>query len=257
MSLVAKFALGFLIFAAHSVKSEPTYILLIDQQAKDQCHKFDSTHFNERPIVRPNEGQDSYQPKAASTCTGVDPNIDMEKVLSEEHGHSAREFRTLSIDYISKANWSTETNNDPRIKYALEKIKKQNITFRYGIYANNAGLTERRQLEYIANLEATLRTLTFKLNVRKWLVADPVTCAQNSKTQRFAAITQRKSSNAYQYRRYPGPIISDLFAMDELGRCKLKDGMKTELASRWEHAIDQANERERKLDYESLLFLFK
>ena len=161
----------------------------------------------------------------------------------------------LDANGMGAVDWLPAGRGNARFVAAMDVARRQGGEFDYALWqpseADNALTVE----QYRNALIELIKMVSFKVNVKKWVVAPRAYCGARTGPSLDDANFRLVANPIYN--RFVGPRISDLGGAYQGGGCRFDAQGQRKVAYAWLAAIRQAETDSEKYQKESLLYYFR
>jgi len=138
---------------------------------------------------------------------------------------------------------------------AVDKAIAQNMVFDYAFWQQGFSDSRTDGASYRNDLRTVIRSISLKIKIRKWLVAQGGGCVPGGSPE-IAAI-QREVGLAHAINRFAGPNLTELAAVEVSADCTFSTGGQRKAARLWQASMRMADVDSENFQKESLLYYFK
>lgn len=257
MSLVAKLlCIFFLLAGGGSTYARDIHILVLGGGADANCHLH--SFGVETGIFQ--LGLDGAEKPASpaldgANCKGGSAWIPLGQALIQQGMAQKVVFMPIALPNTRARDWGPGGRSETLLKHAIGIANARRIVFDYAFWQQGFADRGTDEAVYRNDLRNVIRSISLKIKVDKWLVAQSGGCVPGG-ARKIAAV-QQEAGMAHSLNRFAGPNFSELTAAEVLDGCIYTASGQRRVAQLWLASMVKADVDDRKYQKESLLYYFK
>lgn len=232
------------------------YILVIGEGAAANCNAVRSGPVpGVYQIGLDGQEKSARDPLEWSGCTGGSIWIPLGQGLIRQGLAEKVVFMPVAVPGAQIRDWSENGRDFPLLARAMTMANARHITFDYALFQQGYSDIDTQPVLYRDGLRKLLRTISFTVKVKRWLVAQGTGCRRDAVGPILSI--HKEVARAHQINRFEGPLYQDIDSAYLDGDCNFTGPGQVRMAQMWLEAIKKSNSVDDKFQKESLLYYFK
>lgn len=245
-----------MLVGSSSACARELYILVVGESASANCNvEVSAAAVGVYQISLSGAEKPAVDPLEWADCNGGSIWLPLGREMIRDGFASKVVFLPLAVSHARAEDWTSGGRASTLLTRAIDTANKKNIVFDFALYQAGVSDSETAASEYRSQLRMLIKSISFKVKVKRWLISQGAGCPLNPASQ--VHLVHEDISRAHQINWFPGADFRNMSKADYGPACTYSATGQLKAARSWLEQIKKSDIDNENFQKESLLYFFR